>query len=300
MSEILSAVVPVFIVASLAFVIRRRMPLDTKTLSSLNIYLFIPALVFAGLSHREIHWAFFARIAAASVLMLLAMTLVLSFVAKRRRIANAEYSAFLMTQFPNLGNFGLPVCLFAFGEEGLAIALVVMVCGSFLQNSVGIYFAQRTHHSVGKAFLRVFRFPMIYAFLLALAFQRFDLHFPAAVSRAIDILSDAAIPVQLMILGVQLAQTRLDMSTNLSIACAIRLLGGPLLAAAMVIMLGFDDLSAKVFITQLSGPVAIGMTAYSVQFDVAPRFLASVVAWTFVASLATVSLVLFVLTHVHF
>jgi len=77
-----------------------------------------------------------------------------------------------MTMFPNLGNFGLPVCLFAFGQEGLAFAIVVMVIGSFLQNSIGIYFAQRAHHGAGEAFRRVFRFPMMYAFILAIVFQK--------------------------------------------------------------------------------------------------------------------------------
>jgi malate permease and related proteins len=180
----------------------------------------------------------------------------------------------------------------------LTIAVVVMVCGSFLQNSVGIYYAQRTHLGMASAFRRVFAFPMIYAFALALAAQRCGFSLPIAVERAVKLTADASIPIQLVMLGVQLAETRLEISANVFIATAIRLVGGPLLAAAIVLAVGLDGIAAKTFITQMSGPVAVGMAAYGVQFDVAPRFLSSVVSWSFLFGIPTVAVVLFVLGHV--
>jgi ABC-type transporter Mla maintaining outer membrane lipid asymmetry permease subunit MlaE len=40
------------------------------------------------------------------------------------------------------------------------------------------------------------------------------------------------------------------------------------------------------------------MAVYGVQFEVSPRFLASVVGWTFLLSIATVAIVLLILRHV--
>lgn len=295
MSEVIAAIFPVFIVVALGYVIRRARHLDAKTLSTLNIYLFIPSLIFTGLSERAMDWGLFGRIAAVSVLMVLGMAFILGVIAQWRRVDAKERGAFMMTMFPNLGNFGIPVCKFAFGDEGLAIALLVVVCGSFLQNSLGIYFAQRTHHGVGKATLQVFQYPLIYSFLLALVCQRTGFELPIVLSRALSITADAAIPVQLMILGIQLAETRLERSTNVLIASVVRLVGGPALALALVLLVGLHDVAAKAFIVQMSGPVAVAMAAYGVQFNVAPRFLSSMVAWTFLFSLGTVSLVLFAL-----
>jgi len=82
MREILSAVTPVFFVAAAAYFVRTRLHLDVKTLSSLNIYMLIPALVFDGISQRPIEWALFGRIAAASILVLLAMTAMLTALAR--------------------------------------------------------------------------------------------------------------------------------------------------------------------------------------------------------------------------
>ncbi|MCX5757600.1 MAG: AEC family transporter, partial [Candidatus Hydrogenedentes bacterium] len=287
----------VFFVAAAAYFIRKRLHLDVKTLSSLNIYMLIPALVFSGISRKPIEWALFGRIAAASILVLIAMTMLLTALARVMRVEERERGAFLMTMFPNLGNFGLPVCLFAFGQEGLAFAIVTMVIGSFLQNSIGIYFAQRAHHGTGEALRRVFRFPMMYAFVLALVFQKTGWRFPEAVDRAVSLTADASIPIQLIILGAQLAATRLDTGVNVFAATAVRLVAGPITAAVFAVLVGMEGVAARAFVVQMSGPVAIGMAAYGVQFDVAPRFLASVVSWTFLLSLFTVSAVLYVVQH---
>ena len=300
MIEVLSIVAPVFVVVALGYLIRCKHRLDTKTLSTLNIYLFIPSLVFTSLSERAINWNLFGRITSASVLMLFGMWLVLSLIAQWRGIGMKERGAFLMTMFPNLGNFGIPVCKFAFGDEGLVMALLVVVIGSLFQNIFGIYLAQRARHGVLKAFRHVFQFPLIYAFLLALLFERTGYQMPLFLSRAIGIMSDAAIPIQLMILGVQLGETALETGANVFFASGVRLIVGPLMAAVFAIAVGLNGVPAKVFVLQMSGPVAVAMAAYGVQFDVAPRFLSSMVAWTFLFSLLTVTAVLYVLRWVSF
>ena len=55
MNTVLSAIVPVFLVAGGGYVLRRCQPLDAKAFSTANIYVFIPALVFANLSQRELN-----------------------------------------------------------------------------------------------------------------------------------------------------------------------------------------------------------------------------------------------------
>ncbi|MBI4559490.1 MAG: AEC family transporter [Candidatus Hydrogenedentes bacterium] len=295
MTSVLAAIGPVFVVTAAGYLLRRYVVLDVKTLSALNIYLFIPALVFASLSQQTIAWALFGKYAAGVILMLLATGVVLELLARFRGMGQARHSAFLMTMFPNLGNFGLPVCKFAFGETGLTLAVVVMVCGSFLQNSVGIYFAQRSRHGIRQALLKVLGFPMIYAFAAALLSQQMSWRLPEFLFRGVEITSEAAIPVQLMILGIQLAETRLQKDVDIFLACFVRLVLGPIFAAVIATLAGMEGLSAGVFILQMSGPVAVGMAVYGIHFEVSPGFLANVVAWTFLLSLLSVSLVLYFL-----
>ena len=292
MSAVVAAVLPVFIVALFGFTVRKACHLHLKTLSALNTYVLIPSLVYNGISKHAIEWPLFLRTASAVFVATALVGSVLAAIASRNGMATARKSAFLMTMFPNLGNFGLPIVLFAFGSEALPYGVLIMVCGGFLQNSVGLYFAQRGEHSAARALLGVFRYPMVYAFAAAMLAQRLDFRFPGALDRAVQIASDGAIPIQLLILGATVAETRLQIGSHVFVASAARLVLGPCIAWGVAWLLGMHGLAANVFILQMSGPVAIGMAAYGVQFDLEPGFLSSVVSWTFLFSVATVSIVL--------
>ena len=307
---VMSAVVPVFLVAGAAYGVRRAVAFDVRTLSSLNLYLLIPCLVFSSLSRREIEWGLFARYAGALAAATFSMLALLYLVARLRRLEGDQLSAFLMTQFPNLGNFGLPVVLFAFGQEMLPLAVIVLVCGSFLQNTVGIYLAQRSRGAVLSALKGVLKFPMVYAFFLALALQRLGWRPPEELSgtsvsealalafvRGVELLADASIPAQLLILGAQLAETRLETGANVFLACLLRLCVAPLLAAGAAWSLGLRGLEAGVFVVQVSGPTAVGMAVFGVQFEVNPAFLASVVSWSFLFSVVTMPVLLYIVLY---
>jgi predicted permease len=293
MTAVLSAIVPVFLVASVGAALRRAMFLDVKTLSTLNVYLFMPALVFSSLSKQVIEWSLFGRFAAATAAAFALLLLILAALSGYRGHQGAARSAFLLTAFPNLGNFGLPVARFAFGEVGLTLAVIVMVCGSLVQNTLGLYLAQRGSQSARAAFISVFRFPIIYAFALALLSQRTGWRLPEAFGNAVDLAGEAAIPVQLLVLGIKLGETRLETGADVLLASLVRLGVGPLVGLAVAGFLGLEALERAIFVLQMSGPVAVGMAAFGVQFDCQPRFLASVVSWTFLLSLFSVSFLLY-------
>lgn len=296
--DVVGAIAPIVFVAALGFILRRRHLLDAKTLSTCNIFLFIPALVFTNIYEREIAGGVFLRIALASIVVMGGMVLLLGALARLLKLEGEDSAAFMMTMFPNLGNFGLPVVMFALGEEGLAFAVVVMVIGSGLQNSFGLYYAQRAYQGKAKALFQVFLYPMIYAFLLALIFRQTGIHIPLPVSRAVSILADAAIPVQLVLLGIQIAETNLERSRAVFVATGARLLGGPALGILAAMATGLTGLAGQAFVLQMAAPVAVGMAAYGVQFGVAPRFLSSAVAWTFFLSLFTISALLYFLAYI--
>jgi malate permease and related proteins len=298
MGAVLSAVIPVFLVAGAGYAIRRRLALDTRTLSSVNIYVLLPCLVFSSLSGRLIEWSLFGRFAGAMLVLTVAMTLLLLAISRIRGLAGIDNNAFLLTQFPNLGNFGLPLVIFAFGEKTRPYAVMILVCGSLIQNTYGMYLAQRSHHNALGALRRIFAFPVLYAFAIALLFQRLGWHLPIPLKNAVDLLADAAIPIQLLLLGIKLAETRLETSPGVFIAACMRLCVGPVLALCAAKLLGLSDLPAKVFVLQASGPVALGVAVFGVQFNVKPRFLASTVSVSLLLSLVTVSALLYFLMHI--
>jgi hypothetical protein len=295
--DVLTAIAPVFFVAAAGYGLRKAFPLDAKTLSTLNIYILIPCLVYGNLAPAHLDWGMFARLFAAAVLATAAATVVLVAIAAARGLHGPARGAFLMTMFPNLGNFGLPVVAFAFGDEALPIAVMVLVIGSFMQNNLGVYFAHLGRATGWKQALTVFRFPMIYAFAAALLMSAMSWETPPVLFRAIDLVAVAAVPVQLLVLGVQLAETKVHFETDVILASLSRLVLGPIFAGLAAYGLGLEAFAWQVFVIQMSGPVAVGMAVYGVQFQVRPAFLANAVALSFFLSFVTVAVTLYVVLH---
>ncbi len=295
MQAVFAAIAPVFLVAGAGYAVARRSPIDVRTLSTLNIYLLMPAIVFEKLVDSPVALAVMGQMLGAYLVTLAGMCGVMYTAARLRGLRGDAQGAFMMTTFTNLANFGLPVALFAYGEEGLAIAVVTMTLAMVFQNWLGIYFAHAARDNALRAAMRIFEYPFIYAFALAIVMQRMGWTLPPIPERAVGLLSDAAIGMQLLILGMQLAGAKLDRSPDVLLAAGLRLAAGPLMAAGAVWLTGLEGLPARVFVLHLSGPIALGMAVYAVQFRVRPGFVASAVSWSFVFSFFTVSLVLFVL-----
>ncbi|MFP3360538.1 AEC family transporter, partial [Planococcus sp. SIMBA_143] len=78
----------------------------------------------------------------------------------------------LSSVFMNSGNYGVPIILFAYGEEGVHYAIIMMVIQSLLMNTVGLYYASKgsstATHSLKDSLLKISRMPINHAVLLGI------------------------------------------------------------------------------------------------------------------------------------
>jgi malate permease and related proteins len=209
----------------------------------------------------------------------------------------------LCTMFMNAGNYGLPTTRFAFGEEGLQRGLLFFIPQTILAQVLAIPIARAGAGDGRRSLLQVVRMPQVYAALagvlvrasgLQLAEDRSDLI--GALFRGVALLSDAALPLLLLLLGMQLAQGIAVEERGLTtLAAALRLLASPLLAYGLALLLGLSDLALRVAVLEASMPTAVNMVLYSLEFDARPRFVAGVVVVTTVLSLVTLTVLLGVL-----
>ena len=106
--------------------------------------------------------------------------------------------------FSNTGNYALPLILFAFGQEALSYASVYFVTSAILVYTVGVFIAASSRPGLGHALGGVLRVPALYALAAAGIIVVFHLTPPLAVMRAVGMLNDAALPMMLLVLGMQL------------------------------------------------------------------------------------------------
>jgi len=200
--------------------------------------------------------------------------------------------------FANCGNYGLPVMLFAFGEEGFAFGIIFVMVSIMMQATIGISVASWHKGATWKQGLtRVLRYPHLYAFLLAVVLRSTSIELPQSLFRSVDLLAQAAIPGQLLMLGIQLSRVRLHhFGVDSILLSSVKLLIPPFLGWAITSMLGITGLLQAVLIAQASMPSAVNSLILATQFRRNPELAATVVFVSTVFSLVTITLLLTLLS----
>ena len=205
----ISVVFPVFLMAAVGALVHRFRPISPEPLSQAILFIFSPALVFNGLATTQVALEDLARIAVFSLLLLSSLYIIASLVARAMRVPKDAQTTFVIAAlFMNAGNYGLPVALFAFGDEGLAIAVVFFVTQAILAWTVGAFIASRAQSNLVGSLISVAKLPTSYAAVGGLAVSMLAIDLPDYIQQPAQIMGDAAIPAMLIVLGIQLASTR--------------------------------------------------------------------------------------------
>ena len=290
-----NVIVPVVLVAGVGFLFGRCTKLGTVFLTKLSFYVLSPALIFHSLISHSIaasdltSTVVFVAIVFCSLLALSLLGTRLLGWDKDTRIASV-----LSLCLNNNGNYGLPILLFAFGEVGFALGVVYMVTQMAFVVVFGIGAASwEKGMSVRKLLVSILKVPWFYAFALALLVRTFSIGLPLPVLRPIELLAQAAIPVQLLLLGMALSTVRIEgLIRKASLLTAAKLFIPPLLAWGVAAALGLDGLLRAVVIVQASTPTAVNALILSLQYKRRPQLTATVVLLSTVGNLATMSVLL--------
>lgn len=290
-------VLPVFLIVATGYWLQKQFNPDIQTITNISLYLFTPAMVFSALNKSTIDLGMAGDITLFMVLYT-AILLVIALLSgklfrydfeKRRALA-------LSTTMMNCGNFGLPLVYFAFGEAGLGFSVLTFVIFSIPLSTLGIMLAQKEKTDWRKSLLNTLRIPIFHAVILALVVNLLQVPLAKFIVRPIDLLGQAAIPLLLVMLGMQLARTSIKRELGfLCQATLIRLFLAPLLAWGLTTLIGINGLAQKVAILQTSTPAAVLPLLYSLRYGTRPDLVATAVVLTTFISAGSLTLLLYLL-----
>jgi malate permease and related proteins len=289
-----SDIVPIFVVAVVGFILARRFGASVKTLSTVAFNSLSPCLVFNQLVTAQVSGSQSLRVAAFCVLLTIAIGLVARLTSMPLRLDRMTLSSFLLVaMFSNSGNYALPVVLFAFGREALSFASVYFVTSAILIYTAGILVAASGHGSIRLALARLLKVPAIYAVTAAVLVLSTHATVPAAVMRPVGLLSDAAIPIMLLVLGMQLERAVVP-KHPLAVAAAVvlSLVVAPSIAFGLTWLLGLTGAARQAAIIEASMPAAVITTVLALEFDLDAAFSTSVVFFTTLLSPITLVLLI--------
>lgn len=290
-----TVLLPLTLIALAAYLLGRYRRVDPRPVASVTFYLFNPCLAFTALAHTAVAPDLLGRMALLKVLGYAAMIPLAAWIARRLKLPGPAVSAFVMAAiFANSGNYGLSVNEWAFGQAGLALAVIGYVVDNLAMNSLGVYIAARGRATARRSFLQVFLNPAIYALALGMLVHEFGWQVPLPLERTTEMLGRAAVPTMLAVLGMQLAALPLKIQhlRPISVVVSLRLVVAPLIAAALTVPLGLTDLARQVGIAQAAPPTAVTASILASQFDVEPGVVSGAVLISSVASLITMTVLL--------
>ena len=265
MGVLISAVLPITLVALTGVWVGRAFRLDIKTMTRLNIYALLPALVLTGVYGSDLALGITARIVLGFLLNCAALYGIANACAYALKLApETRKSLVATTLLANSGNIGLPFILFSLGEAGLERAIVYLISSAIFIASVGPIFLKGEGIKAGlKVTLNL---PVFWATIGGIALQAFTWEVPIAFDRALALLSDAAIPIALLTLGVQLSRTSLRFGIYEIFAAGLRLWVSPLIAYLIGSAIGLTGLDLAVLVMQSAMPVAVNTLIWGTEF----------------------------------
>jgi predicted permease len=278
----------------MGFVLRRRLGLDKQVLSKLTFYAFSPALVFSSLVSSEIPGDEMLQLAAYAVVVTLLIGLVTLLASRLLRLSRIDTVALLLVvMFVNSGNYGLTLNRLRYGEDGLARAAVYFVVSTILVFTLGVFIASMGQVDWRESLVRLLRMPAFYAVIAAVLIYSLDIHVPQPLLRGIELAGAGAIPVMLVVLGMQIADlTDLGRVWLALPASGIRLIVGPIVAVIVASWFGLQGLNRATSIIEASMPTAVITTILAVEFNVRPGLVTSTVVLTTILSAITVPIVI--------
>ena len=295
--DLLLIVLPAFLIFGAGFIGQKLLKLDIKSISTMSLYLMLPFLTFDTFYSNELNVEYFYMFLFTCLLALIMMmlTVLFGFFIKADK---TQMSAMLLgTIFPNSGNYGAPVAMFAFGAIGFQYAVIFMVIHAFLMNTIGIFIASYGSEkttSIKDSLMRVIKMPVLYGFLFGVLFQLLHIELPSTIQDGISLVGSASIPTVMLILGMQLAEIKPQKFElkYVNTVTIFRMIISPLLAVVLVNFMPVNDMIKNVYILLAAMPIAANTTLLAVQFNVKPDLTSFTTLVTTLLSLVTIPLTL--------
>lgn len=283
----LNVIAPIFMVIGAAYIVGKRFQPDLGGLSTILIYIFVPSLVFQGISTTTIPGSELGGVVIVAISVGLIMMTLAIIISRVRGYPQRVEGAFVLSiMLVNAANYGIPLNTFAFGTAGGQVAIIYYVTSAIMGNILGVFFASRGQVSTREAMLNVFKVPIGYAAVLGLIFNAGDVTLPLPIARAVELASQAAVPGMMVLLGLNLARTQLKGRLQpILTAAGMKLLIAPFIALLIASLVGLTGVSFKVAIVESSMPTAVLATALATEFGSDAKLTSAV---TLVATLMSV------------
>jgi len=286
---VLEIVAPVFLLAGIGFTwVKLGFEYRINFVTQLATTLAVPCLIFTALMKTDIDPAALTALSLATIAAYLGVTVTAALFVRVSGLHRRTYLAPMI--FGNTGNLGLPLALFAFGDEGLGYAVVVFAIMAIWTFTFGIWLV-----AGAGSFGKVLREPLVWATLLGGLFLWQDWHTPRFLTNTLELIGQMAIPLMLITLGVAVARLTpggIGRAVVLSVIKLALCVGIAWLAA---LASGLNHTAFGVLVLQVATPVAVTSYLLAEKYGADSQSVAGLVVVSTLLSVGALPLLLAIL-----
>ena len=283
---IFSVVVPILITVSIGFAwTRLGYRLNSKELTALISDVATPCLIINTFQETRLSSDAFLSLALATgtaiILFICVGALLLWILSLRIRTFLPSIA------FPNAGNLGLPVSLYAFGTEGLGYAI------AFFSMSLVANFTLGQAIAAGQANWRgLIRLPILYSVAIGILLSLSGATLPQWAKTTVGLIGDMTIPLMLLMLGSSLSLLKVTAFWRAALVTSIRIGFGAAIGITVAAVFGLTGSMRAVLILQCANPVAVYNYLFAQRWNNQPEEVAGVVVLSTLFSIVTIPLLL--------
>ncbi len=287
--QLLDIVLPVFLCIAAGFAwARGKLAFDNAFVTQLVMYIGTPCLLIATFDQVRPEPAAFGQIFLAALTAFVGVGLVSWGLLRLLGLDPRDFLPALT--FPNTGNMGLPLVLFAFGPEGLAFGIVVFALSAVGHFTVGISVSRGAFKP--RELLTV---PILPALTVGILLVVLDLNLPPVLGRTVELLGNLTIPLMLLALGVSLARLPLRRFGRAALLGTLRIGLGAASGFAAAWAFGLGPVATGALVLQCSMPIAVYSYLFAERYGRASADVAGAVIVSTLMTLVAAPVLLLVL-----
>ena len=249
--KLIDVLFPVFFVIGVGYYLGKKdRKFDTTFITNFAGNIGTPAMIFYTITTTGVTLDIFIEYFIYAVIIICGFAVVgVLFLLFLKKDAITELPPLIL---PNTGNMGIPICLFAYGTEGLGVASAIASVIILFHFTIGVLLAKKSF----SLDILIKNVP-IYAIILSVIFLYFEWEVPGYIENTTFLLTYTTIFLVLMSLGIALTRLKVVSWSHASILGGVRVIIGPIIGYALIRILNLDGFAAGVLLIQSAMPSAV-------------------------------------------
>ena len=271
---------PIIVMVAIGWLLQPKLKLDVGTLNRVQVYVVMPAFFVHFLSTGKqpisVVWpVFYFGIVQFLILIPIGWLAAMLF---RLRTGLGPVMG-LATAYANVGFFGVPVTLLAFGGDYLIYQSVLAALMATLTCTVGVWMLAPPGGSRFAKLRTVFETPLIPSIVLGLLLRGFELKVPPLIGQPLEMLGTIFTPLALYTLGAQVAATnamKIEWGPQILVQ-SLKFLIAPALTWVICQSMGLPRDVSDVIVVATATPVGVLITIFAAEYKTEFEFLSTAV-----------------------